>query len=392
MPRRWLARLEVVQANAESNVNRKRRPRVAAVIAASAFLTAACAGEGPVQPYASDANVACAGKQSITASGSTAMANAMTRFIKAYEAACPEQTLTYTANGSGAGIAEFVSAKTDFGGSDSPLQGEQAGAAKKRCGGADALNLPVVFGPIAITFNLPDTNALILDGPTLAGIFSGAITQWDDPAINALNLPTGRAHPNPRTGMPAEKITVVYRNDESGTTDNFQQYLQAASAGAWDRGTGKSFAGATGVGATGNQGVVATVKDTPGAIGYSDWSSVVDSGLPTADIKTSAGVTPIGTDWEGTSIAPVTVVGKGNDLTLDMTPAFTPSAKFGYPILLASYAVVCSKYPDPEVGKAVKTFLQSTVTNGQTGLNKSGYIPLPPGLQAKVAAAVDTIS
>ncbi len=373
-------------------IARDRRPRVAALLAASALLTAACAGEGPVQSYATDASVACGGKQSITASGSTAMANAMTRFITAYEDACPEQTLSYTANGSGAGLADFVSAKTDFGGSDSPLQGEQLSAARQRCGGADALNLPVVFGPIAITYNLPGTNVLILDGPTLAGIFSGAITQWDDPAISALNLPTGRAHPNPRTGMPAEKITVVHRSDDSGTTDNFQQYLMAASAGAWDRGAGKAFSGATGQGATGNQGVVAAVKDTPGAITYSDWSSVVDSGLPTADIKTSAGVTPIGTDWEGTSIAPVTVIGTGNDMTLDMTPAFTPSAKFGYPILLASYAVVCSKYPDPEVGKAVKTFLQSTVTNGQTGLNKSGYIPLPPGLQARVAAAIDTVS
>lgn len=381
-----------MQAIVKDVITRYRRPRVAALLAAGALVTAACAGEGPVQPYASDAAVVCGGKQSITASGSTAMATAMTRFITAYEVACPDQMLSYTANGSGAGIADFVSAKTDFGGSDSPLQGEQLSTAGQRCGGTDALNLPVVFGPIAITFNLADTNALILDGPTLAGIFSGAITRWDDPAINALNLPTGRAHPNPRTGMPAEKITVVYRSDDSGTTDNFQQFLKVASAGAWDRGAGKAFAGATGQGATGNQGVVAMVKDTPGAITYSDWSSVVDAGLPTADIKTSAGVTPVGTDWEGTSIAPVTVVGKGNDMSLDMTPAFTPSAKFGYPILLASYSVVCSKYPDPEVGKAVKSFLQSTVTNGQTGLNKSGYIPLPPALQARVAAAIETIS
>ena len=367
-------------------------PRVAALIAAAILSLTACASEGPVQPYATDAAVNCAGKPSITASGSTAMANAMTRFVKAYEAACPGQSLTYTANGSGAGIADFISGKTDFGGTDSPLRGDELTAAAKRCGGADALNLPVVFGPVAIAYNLPDTNVLILDGPTLAKIFSGAITRWDDPAIAALNLPTDRAHPNPRTAMPAEKITVIHREDASGTTDNFQQYLQAASAGGWDRGAGQTFTGATGQGATGNQGVVAMVKDTPGAIGYSDWSSVIGSGLSTADIKTPAGITHIGTDWAGTSITPVEVVGKGADMTLDLTPAFTPSAKFGYPILLASYAIVCSKYPDPEVGKAVKTFLQSSVTGGQTGLNKSGYIPLPPELQAKVAAAIDSLS
>ena len=107
-------------------------PRVAALIAASALLTAACAGEGPVQPYATDAAVNCAGKPSITASGSTAIANAMTRFVKAYEAACPGQSLTYTANGSGAGIADFISGKTDFGGTDSPLRGDEMTAAATR--------------------------------------------------------------------------------------------------------------------------------------------------------------------------------------------------------------------------------------------------------------------
>ncbi len=75
-----------------------------------------------------------------------------------------------------------------------------------------------------------------------------------------------------------------------------------------------------------------------------------------------------------------------------MTPAFQPSAKFGYPILLAGYAIVCSRYPDPATGQAVKAFLQSAVTVGQTDLNKVGYIPLPPEFQSKTAAAVNSIA
>ena len=365
---------------------------LSALAAAGMVLTSACAQTGPVQPYAQDATVACAGKPALTASGSTAQAAAIAHFTDAYQVACPDSTLTYTANGSGAGIAEFLSDKTDFGSSDSPLEGAEYDAAAQRCGGAEALNIPIVFGPIAITYNLPGVDVLILDGPTLAGIFSGAITRWDDPAITALNLPAGRAHPNPRTSMPAEEIRVIHRSDESGTTDTFQQYLQAASDGAWNRGAGKTFRGAVGRSAEGNQGTADMVGATPGAISYNEWSFAIAGGLPTADIKTPAGVTHIGTDWVGTSIAPVTVIGQGNNLVLGLTPAFQPTAKFGYPIILAGYAIVCSQYPDTQTGDAVKAFLQSAVTVGQTDLNKVGYIPLPPEFQSKAAGAIAGIS
>jgi phosphate transport system substrate-binding protein len=152
----------------------------------------------------------------------------MTRFIKAFEKACPGQTLTHTSNGSGAGVSEFVSNQTDFGCSDSPLSEGEYAKAKQRCG-SDAWNLPVVFGPLAITYNLGSGDTLMLDAPTLAKIFNGTITRWDDPAITAHN-----------PSMPPEAIHVVFRSDESGTTDNFQKYLDAASNGAWDKGAGKT--------------------------------------------------------------------------------------------------------------------------------------------------------
>jgi phosphate transport system substrate-binding protein len=128
--------------------------------------------------------------------------NAMTRFVNAYQKACPGQTLTYTSNGSGAGVSEFLAGQTDFGGSDSPLAGDEYDKAKQRCG-SDAWNLPVVFGPLAITYNLQAVDRLVLDAPTLAKIFNGTITRWDDPAIKALNSEE----------MPSEPIQVVYRSD-----------------------------------------------------------------------------------------------------------------------------------------------------------------------------------
>ncbi|MBU3751114.1 MAG: phosphate ABC transporter substrate-binding protein PstS, partial [Mycobacterium sp.] len=201
--------------------------------------------------------VACAGKKSLKASGATAQANAMTRFVTAYEAACPGFTLNYTSSGSGAGVSEFVGGQTDMGGSDSPLNPDKGEVekARARCGGADAWNLPMVFGPVAITYNVDGVDSLVLDGPTAAKIFNGSVTTWDAAEIATLN---------PGKTLPAQPIVVIFRSDESGTTDNFQKYLDAASEGAWGKGAGKTFNGGAGEGAKGNEGTSAAVKSTPG--------------------------------------------------------------------------------------------------------------------------------
>jgi phosphate transport system substrate-binding protein len=364
-------------------VKLNRSSAALSLLAAAALLVSACSSNSsPPPPYAGSAKVDCGGKQSLNASGSTAQANAMTRFISAYQKACRGQTLNYTPNGSGAGISEFLSSHTDFAGSDSPLSGDQYTQAKQRCG-SDAWNLPVVFGPIAITYNLSTVDTLVLDGPTAAKIFNGTITRWDDPAITALN-----------ENMPSEPIHVVYRSDASGTTDNFQQYLDAASNGAWGKGVGKTFNGGVGQGAPGNEGTSATVKNTEGAITYNEWSFAQQQRLFAAEILTPAGKDPvrIGNDTAGTTIAGARIVGQGNDLVLDTSSFYKPTQLGAYPIVLATYEIVCSKYPDSQVGKAVRAFLQSTIGPGQTGLSDNGYIPLPEQFQSKVATAVNAIT
>jgi phosphate transport system substrate-binding protein len=360
--------------------HRISRP-VVSVLAAGVLALSGCTHLDTPPKYAKGVHVDCGGKQDLTGSGSTAQANAMSHFITSYEESCSGKELTYTGSGSGAGIADFLAAKTDFGGSDSPLGGAEQTAAKQRCGGADAWNLPVVFGPIAITFNVKSTDVLTLDAATLAKIFSGAITRWDDPAITALN-----------GNMPAEDIHVVYRSDASGTTDNFQQYLQAASGGAWTKGAGKAFNGGAGTSANGNEGTSEAVKNTEGTISYNEWSYAMKQHLDVAGIKTAGGIVHIGNDWVGKTISNVAIKGVGNDLVLDLSKVYATTTPGAYPILLASYELVCGKYPDAEAGKAVKAFMQSTVTDGQQGLTPLGYIPLPSDFQTRVAAAVNSIS
>ncbi|MGA8547369.1 MAG: phosphate ABC transporter substrate-binding protein PstS [Mycobacterium sp.] len=332
----------------------------------------------------SAAKASCGGKQTLKASGSTAQANAMARFVNAFEQACSGQTLNYTANGSGAGINEFVGNQTDFGGSDVPLSADEHGKAQQRCG-SPAWDLPVVFGPIAVTYNVTGVTSLNLDGPTAAKIFNGTIKTWNDPAITALNA--GAA-------LPALPIHVVFRSDQSGTTDNFQQYLDAASDGAWGKGTGKSFNGGVGEGAKGNDGTSAAIKNTPGSITYNEWSFAQAQKLNTAKIVTSAGPDPvaISPDSVGKTIAGAKIKGQGNDLVLDTVSFYKPTQPGAYPIVLATYEVVCSKYPDSQVGTAVKAFLQTTIGPGQNGLADNGYIPIPDAFKSRLSTAVNAIA
>jgi phosphate transport system substrate-binding protein len=357
---------------------------VLCVLATSALVLSGCGSDNHARTASSGANVSCGGKKTLKASGSTAQANAMTRFVKAFEQACPGQTLDYTANGWGAGISEFIGNQTDFGGSDSELLPPEYAAAQQRCG-SPAWNLPVVFGPIAITYNVNGVSSLTLDGTTAAKIFNGAITAWNDPAIAALN---------PGVTLPAEPIRVIFRSDESGTSDNFQKYLDTAGNGAWGKGGGKTFKGGVGEGAMGNDGTAAAVKRTEGAISYNEWSFAQEQHLGVAKIITSAGPDPVAITAEsvGKTIASAYIIKEGNDLALDTISFYRPNQPGAYPIVLATYEIVCSKYPDPQVGTAVKAFLQSTIGAGQNGLADNGYVPIPDSFKSRLSTAVNAIA
>lgn len=374
----------------EENVKIRRYLSVVGLVAVGALALTACGSDdntslGAGAPAAGAAE--CAGKKSLKASGSSAQANAMTRFVTAFEIACDGYTLNYTSNGSGAGVKEFTGQQTDFGGSDSPLNAKkgETEAAKTRCDGNEAWNLPTVFGPIAITYNLAGVDGLTLDAATIARIFSGQITTWNDPAISASN--SGKA-------LPADKIVVIFRSDESGTTDNFQRYLEAASKGTWTKGSGKTFNGEVGEGAKGNEGTSAAVKTTRGAITYNEWSFAKKQGLQVARIINSAGGdgVELSTESAGKAIDGAKIKGTGNDLVLDLESLYATTTPGAYPLVLATYEIVCSKYVDSSTSKAVKAFLTVAVTDGQKGLEDNGYVPVPKSFQDKLLTAINAIA
>ncbi|GAB5012896.1 phosphate ABC transporter substrate-binding protein PstS [Mycobacterium avium subsp. hominissuis] len=330
--------------------------------------------------------VDCGGKKELNASGATAQENAIQQFVYVYAHACPGYTLDYEANGSGAGVEQFIKNETDLAGSGVPLDpstGEPNKAAT-RCG-SPAWELPAVFEPIAVTYHISGVSSLKLDAPMMAKIFNGTITRWDDPGIKALNA---------GTNLPSTPIHVIFRSDQSGNSANFQQYLDAASGGAWGKGDGGTFQGGVGAGADGDNGVTATLQTTDGSITYTGWSFALGKQLNMAQIITSAGPDPVSitTESVGKTIAGATITGQGNDLVLDTSSFYKPTQPGAYPIVEPTYEIVCSKYPDSATGTAVRAFMQAIIGPGQDGLAQQGSIPPPSWLQSRLVTAVNAIS
>jgi phosphate transport system substrate-binding protein len=325
----------------------------------------------------------CGGKSSVTAEGSTAQQNAIALFNQVWGQACSGKNLSYNPTGSGAGRQQFVAGNVDFAGSDSAIKDAQAAEAAERCGGNPAWNLPLVFGPIAMAYNLDGVEGLVLDGGTLAKVFQGQITKWNDPAIAALN--EGKT-------LPDTTITPIFRSDSSGTTDNFQKYLDAASGGAWTKGDGSEFQGGAGEGAQKSAGVAQAVQATPGAIGYVEKGFADQAGLPYAQIDNGGGAVELSDESAGKAIDAAEFAADGNDLKLDLDSLYGTTEAGAYPLVLATYEIVCSNGYDAETAAAVKSFLTVAATDGQAGLSAAGYVPLPEQFKQRLLTSIEAIS
>lgn len=373
-------------------MNFKRTGALLGIAAATTMGLAACSdnqggnGGGGDDQAKKVENSNCGGKANLKSSGSSAQANAMQIFANSFAVSCSGQTLDYNSNGSGAGVKEFTGGQTNFAGSDSALKEDEVTKAQETCG-SEAWNLPAVFGPIALAYNLPGVEGLKLSGATAAKIFNGQIKKWNDPAIAAENA---------GVNLPDKDVTVIFRSDESGTTDNFQKYLKAASDGAWTQEVGKTFNGGVGEGAKGNDGVSAAVKGGEGAVTYTEWSYAKSQNLQMASIITPTSKDGVKLDaaTAGKTIDSAKLKKEGtNDLVIDTSSFYVPQAEGAYPIIMPTYEIVCSKYKDPEVGKAVKAFLNIAVSKDVQGeLESKGYIPVPDAFREKLTKAIDAIA
>ncbi|MHA0289106.1 phosphate ABC transporter substrate-binding protein PstS [Mycobacterium sp. C3-094] len=361
------------------------------VAAVAAITLAGCGSDNNTPSAGSDSSSAsgsssapadCGGKNSLTAEGSTAQQNAVALFNQVWGQKCQGKNLSYNPTGSGAGREQFIANTVDFAGSDSALSGDQVAAAAQRCGGNPAWNLPLVFGPIAMAYNLEGVDKLVLNGDTLAKIFQGQITKWNDPAIAALN--SGAT-------LPDTAITPIYRSDSSGTTDNFQKYLKAAAPETWTKDAGSEFNGGAGEGASKSAGVTQAVQATPGSIGYVEKGFAQQAGLPMAQIDTGAGAVELTDETAGKAIDDAKFAAEGNDLILDLNSLYGTKEAGAYPLVLATYEIVCSAGYDPETSAAVKSFLTVAANDGQGGLSSAGYVPLPDKFKERLLTSIEAI-
>ncbi len=353
------------------------------VAAVAALVLAGCGSDDNVPTGAAPTGAAdCGGKTNITAEGSTAQQNAVAMFNQVWGQLCPGKNMSYNPTGSGAGREQFIAGQVDFAGSDSPLSESQVPQAAQRCDGHPAWHLPLVFGPVALAYNLDGVDDLVLNADVLARIFQGQITNWNDPAIAALNE---------GVALPDAPITPIYRSDSSGTTDNFQKYLAAAAPESWTRGDGSEFQGGAGEGAQKSAGVVQAVQATPGALGYVEVGFAQQAGVPYAKLDSGAGAVELTDESAGKAIDAARFAGDGQDLVLDLNSLYGTREPGAYPLVLATYEIVCSNGYDPDTATAVKSFLTAAADDGQSGLSAAGYVPLPERFKERLLGSIDAI-
>jgi phosphate transport system substrate-binding protein len=356
--------------------------RIAVVSTATALLIglAGCGSDDTGSPTPSSTAPGATG--SLKASGSSAQKNAMAEWINGFQTANPGVTVDYQANGSGAGVQDFINAQTDFAGSDSALKPEEVTAAATRCGGNPAINIPMVGGAIALAYNIEGVDALVLNPATAAGIFTGTITKWNDPAIAALN---------PGATLPDATIASFHRSDSSGTTDNFTKWLIATAKDAYTFEGGKDWVAPGGQGAKGSDGVASAVASTANSIGYMELSFVQIQGLKAAQIDNGGGAVAATSDAAAKTIATASIAGQGNDLALKLDRTVADGSS--YPIVLVTYEITCEKGLAAEQAALVKQFLTYTSSDEVQGaLAATGYVPISGDLLTKVRASVAAIS
>ncbi len=356
-----------------------RTRRLAAVLAVGSLSLTACysdAGQGNLGGTPTGLSGSIAG------AGSSAQSAAMQAWIAGFQSANPAITVNYDPVGSGGGRDQFLAGGVAFAGSDRALKPEEIVEARKRCAGGTVVDLPLYISPIAVAFNLQGISTLNLEPATLAKIFNQKITRWDDPAIAA---------DNPDADLPDLEITPVNRQDDSGTTDNFTDYLAAAAGPDWPYEPDGEWPVEGGEAANGNAGVVQAIRAGNGAIGYADASQVG-----------TLGTVAVGVGEEFVEYTPeaAAAVVEGSpreegreegDIVIDVARDTTEGGQ--YPIVLVSYSIACTSYADANTGKLVKAFLSYMASDqGQAvAAQSAGAAPISAGLQADVQASIDRI-
>lgn len=356
----------------------------AAFLSVAALALTACGGSNNPTSSGSAAGEDSNLTGTLSGSGASSQEAAIAAWQNGFTSTQSGVQVQYNPVGSGAGRKAFLAGQVAFAGSDAALAGDEQDEAKKQCGADGALNIPAYVSPVAVTVNLDGIKEVNLDGATIAKIFAGEITTWDDAAIT---------DQNPDADLPSTKITPIHRSDDSGTTENFTEYLDAVAKDEWGEGVvetwPKAFGGES---AQGTSGVVKLAGATEGSIAYADLSAVGDLGKVAVKVgdeyqapteEAAAKNVELAQQVEGTS---------ENDLALELDRTSQEAGQ--YPIVLVSYHVYCSTYKDQNTTDLVKAFGTYVVSEeGQKAAEEAaGSAPLSEATAEKAKTAIDSIT
>jgi phosphate transport system substrate-binding protein len=319
----------------------------------------------------------------LVGAGSSAQQAAMQAWQAGFNSSQPGVNISYDPVGSGGGREQFLAGGVDFAGSDAALSDEELTRAEERCGTAGVFELPNYISAIAVVYNLDGVDDLNLAPATIAGIFNGSITTWNDPKIAA---------DNPDAQLPGTAITPVHRGDKSGTTKNFTDYLDKAAGDVWTAGSVDEWPTAGGESANGTSGVIASVGGGQGTIGYADESQAGEVGI--ANIK-------VGEEYVAPSAEAAAAVvansdrveGRGEfDFAISVNRETTSADE--YPIVLVSYHIGCVEYDDQAKADIVKAFEAYVISEeGQkAAADAAGSSPISSDLRDQAQTAVDAIT
>lgn len=361
------------------NITRFGRPMAAIAIAATAAIAlSSCAANESAPAEVS------ALEGTLVGAGASSQGSAQEAWIAAFQTSNPGVNITYDPSGSGAGRETFIAGGSDFAGSDSYLKDEELAGTFAACA-PDTLpfEVPAYVSPIAVIFNVENVDELNLDAATIAGIFKGTITKWNDPAIVALNKDAK---------LPDAAITAVHRSDDSGTTKNFSDYLLQTAPEVWDIEKAEDpFPYQSGEGAQGTSGVVDAVKNGTGTIGYADASKAGDLGI--AKIKVGDEFVAYTPEAAAALVAGGKAV-DGRDAT-DMAVKIdrTTTNPEEYPIALVSYLIGCNEYAKAGVADLVKPYFEYILSaQGQDdAAANAGSAPLTREVADKALAIIAAI-
>ncbi|MDL5351041.1 phosphate ABC transporter substrate-binding protein PstS [Microbacterium sp. zg-YB36] len=361
-----------------------RFAQAGALVAVAALTLTACAANERA-PESTESSSALSG--TIAGSGASSQEVAVQAWTAGFQQANPDVEVTYDAAGSGAGRESFQAGAVAFAGSDRPFTTEELADTFDGCvDGTSIVQLPTYISPIAVIFHVEGVDSLDLDAATLAGLFSGKITNWNDPAVAALN---------PDATLPDQAVTVVHRADDSGTTENFTDYLFQAAPDTWTWEPDGVWPSTGGVNeaAQGTSGVVSAVSGGNGTIGYADASRASEEGLSTVAIQVGDEFVEYSPE-AAAAVADASPFEDGREpgdlaIALDRTT----QAAGVYPIVLISYMIACQDYVDTAVAPIVKGYLQFVASaEGQdAAAAAAGSAPISDSLREKVNAAVDLI-